>query len=108
MTFTFSKLEEDSIYLGEFICSCFYYKGIFLGQQRVDYRVSYNTFYHFYDLELFERDCGSPRKHWKEVLDFLNAEGYKYDLNDTFRWKYVVGKGNIMIPGIRIWIYPKI
>lgn len=87
-----------------------WYNNIFIGEYRRDWELSYNDFYHFYDLSLFEikGNYGDARcYHFKQVEDFFNREGYCVEnLGYTWRWEDT-DKGKKRIDGVRIWIYPK-
>jgi hypothetical protein len=89
-----------------------WYNNIFIGEYRRDWELSYNDFYHFYDLSLFEIKGNygdSKRYHFKQVEDFFKQEGYSVEnCGHTYRWEDVEdGKERKQRPGIRLWICPK-
>lgn len=81
----------------------FWVNDIFIGERGRDFRVTYNDFYRFYKLELFEiagnhKNC---RSHWDEVHAYLKINGYRIKgFDNTWRWE-----GKKMIRGISIAIY---
>lgn len=73
-----------------------------------NFRLSYNSFYHFYDLSLFETKDGR-NNYIKSIIDFLIKEGYKISHSSkTWRWYYTYDNNDKRIAhqinGVRIFI----
>ncbi len=109
MKLEFRKIEnakEQSLYLwylDDLVIAWLAYNQIHVGTKGKDFRVSYNDFYHFYDIEMFELRGNTNRdRHIYEVEDFFNNKCYKTSKTHTWRWE-----GDVNIPGQRIWVYAR-
>jgi hypothetical protein len=96
--------------LGELVQAWFGFLNIYMGECRTDFEITYNDFYHFYDLQLYEipGNFGDPQGHWDPVIAWLRGQGYDVTVTyDVWRWERDQGQEPKMIRGVRLWIKPK-
>lgn len=112
MKLILTKLEPETaefcmpLYTSNLFEAYCWYNGISIGHIYRDWEISYNNFYHFYDIHLFPTKGKYPTAHWQKVIDLFNFEGYETRVESTFRWDTVKDE-KVMTKGIRIWIYTK-
>jgi len=83
------------------------YNNIHIGEQVQDFRLTYNSAYHFYDLIMFPTKCKYPTDHWQKVINFFIDDGYKVSVDKEYwRWD-TINEKKVMTKGVRIWIYAK-
>ncbi len=99
--------EFESFYIGEALKGYLMYRNIFIGTERVDFKIEYNPLYHFYDISLFEHEGGPGRgdetyrrKHIDEAIKVLQDDGAIItNIGSTLRWK-----DEVKLTGKRFWI----
>lgn len=109
MKLLFTEPHTDSIismcYLSDLFEAYLGFHGIIIGEHKLDWTITYNDFYKFYDVCLFEipdNNEGSA-DHIKETITFLRNAGLKIKVSLDFRHD----DDGTRINGKRIWIYVK-
>jgi hypothetical protein len=93
--------EFSSFWIGSALKGYLQYRNIFIGNQPIDFDISYNDLYHFYDISLFEisGNIGCPGEHIEETIKILVDDGWNVNISSTWRWE-----GKKQIKGKRLWI----
>jgi hypothetical protein len=104
MKLLFTKPHETSGYpsfwMGAALKGYLQYHNVFIGKEMVDFTISYNKCYNFYDISLFEIEKnGQPSKHIDDSISVLQNDGNKIEVMTTLRWE-----DKKRINGKRIWI----
>lgn len=93
---------HKSFWMGAAFSGYLRYRGVFIGKEQIDFTISYNEVYDFYDISMFEivGNIGNPSAHINEAIAVLKNDGACIEvIGTTWRWE-----GEKQVYGKRIWI----
>ena len=92
---------HKSFWMGAAFSGYLRYRGLFIGKEQIDFTISYNEVYDFYDISMFEivGNIGNPSAHIDEAIAVLQSDDVEFTVQTTWRWE-----GEKQVYGKRIWI----
>ena len=87
-----------SFFIGNALKGYLAYRGVWIGEERSDFDISYNDFYHFYSIQLFHIPKNkNPAEHIGKAIEVFKSDGAVIlSVDHTWNKEQIDGK--------RIWI----